>query len=79
MCAHEKTRPDSASTTMQPHIRVHLELAATLEPGTQDRLCNHPTQRGRIKLLRRVPGVGPVVASVPIAELPELEHPTAKW
>ena len=58
MCAQEKTRLDTTPAAMRPHI--------------QDRLQSHPRWSGQTELLRSVPGVGPVVAAVLMAELPEL-------
>ena len=76
MCAQEKTRLDSAPPDTQPRIRTHLEwLQAELKALNRelhDRLQDHAAWRAQVELLRSVPGVGPVVAAVLMAELPEL-------
>ncbi|MXZ25011.1 MAG: IS110 family transposase [Caldilineaceae bacterium SB0665_bin_21] len=76
MCAQEKTRLDSAPLAMQPRMRAHLEwLQAELKALNQelhDRLQDHAAWQAQVELLCSVPGVGPVVAAVLIAELPEL-------
>ena len=43
-----------------------------LNRNLQDRLQSHPRWSGQTELLRSVPGIGPVVAAVLVAELPEL-------
>ncbi len=77
MCAQEKTHLDTTPAAMRPHIQAHLDWLQTglerLNRELQDRLQNHPPWSGPTELLRRVPGVGPVVAAVRVAELPELE------
>ena len=76
MCAQEKTRLDGAPPDLQTRIRGHLAwLQAELKALNQelhDRLQAHATWQAQAALLRSVPGVGPVVAAVLVAELPEL-------
>ena len=59
--AHRRARLDWLQTEVE---RLNREL--------QDRLQSHPRWSGQTELLRSVPGVGPVVAAVLVAELPEL-------
>ena len=79
MCAQEKTRLDSTPPDLQPRIRVHPDWLNTEREHwnreRQDRLRNYPTWSGRTELLRSVPDVGPVVAAVRVAELPEPGRP----
>ena len=76
MGAQEKTRLERAPSDLQPRIRAHLEwLQAELKALNRelhDRMQAHGTWQARAELLRSVPGVGPVVAAVLVAELPEL-------
>ena len=76
MGAQEKTRLDGAPPDLQPRIRAHLEWLQTelkaLNRELHDRMQDHAAWQARAKLLRSVPGVGPVVAAVLVAELPEL-------
>ena len=76
MSAQERTRLERVPSDLQPRIRVHLEwLQAELKSLNRelhDRMQDHPAWQARVELLRSVPSVGPVVAAVLIAELPEL-------
>ena len=76
MGAQEKTRLERAPSDLQPRIRAHLEwLQAELKALNRelhDRMQAHVAWQARAELLRSVPGVGPVVAAVLVAELPEL-------
>ncbi len=76
MCAQEKTRLDTTAAAMRPHIQAHLEWLQTelarLNRELQDRLQSHTRWSAQTALLCSVPGVGPVVAAVLVAELPEL-------
>ena len=76
MGAQEKTRLARAPSDLQPRIRTHLEwLQAELKALNRelhDRMQAHAAWQAQTALLRSVPGVGPVVAAVLVAELPEL-------
>ena len=76
MCAQEKTRLRSTPASMRPSIQAHLDWLQTelarLDQEIEDHLQNHPTWSGQVKLLRSVPGVGPVTVAVLVADLPEL-------
>ena len=76
MGAQEKTRLARAPADLQPRIRAHLEwLQAELKALNRelhDRMQAHAAWQAQTELLRSVPGVGPVVAAVLVAELPEL-------
>ena len=65
-----------AGHAMQSHIQAHLDWLQTeverLDWELQNRLQSHPHWSSQTELLRSVPGVGPVVAAVLVAELPEL-------
>ncbi|MCY4521642.1 MAG: hypothetical protein OXC13_12795 [Caldilineaceae bacterium] len=60
---------------MQPRRGAHLEWLQAerkaLNRELHDRLQDHAARQVQVELRRSVPGVGPVVADVPIAELPE--------
>ena len=76
MCAQEKIRLESAPSGVQPCIRAHLEWLQTelkaLKRALHDCLQDHAAWQAQAALLHSVSGVGPGVAAVFIAELPEL-------
>ena len=76
MCTQEKIRLESALSGVQPCIRAHLEWLQTelkaLKRALHDCLQDHATWQAQATLLRSGPGVGPIVAAVLTAELPEL-------
>ena len=76
--AQEKTRLDTTPAAMRLPIQAHLDWLQTeverLDRELQNRLQSHPCWSRQTELRRRVPGVGPVVAAVLVAELPELGH-----
>lgn len=59
-------------TDLQEHIAFLEERLAAIETDLERRVRASPVWRERENLLRSVPGVGPVVAGVLIACLPEL-------
>lgn len=75
MCAGEKIRLDTTAAAMRPHIQAPLDWLQTewerWNRELRDRLQCHPRGSGQAALLHSIPGIGPVVAAVLVAELPE--------
>jgi transposase len=72
----ERQRLGTALAAVRPRIEAHLawldQELADLDDDLGRRLRESPLWREREDLLRSVPGVGPVVATTLVAELPEL-------
>jgi len=77
MLTAEKNRLGAATTKpvrkrLEAHVRwLEKELSRT-DRDLEEAIAKSPTWRENEKLLRSVPGVGPVVARTLLAELPEL-------
>jgi transposase len=70
---HRLTRaPRPARPSLTEHIQWLQERLATLETELQDLLAQHPTWRQQDKILRSVPGVGPITVLTLLSDLPEL-------
>jgi len=69
MLTAERQRLASAQPPVQGLIQAHI---AGLEQELDRTLRQSPLWRARERLLRSVPGVGPTVAAVLLAEMPEL-------
>jgi transposase len=76
MLTAEKNRLRLAAKKVRPNIEAHIRWLEgellDLEGGLGDAIRSSPVWRERDNLLRSVPGVGPVLSSVLLAELPEL-------
>ena len=76
MLTAEKNRLRLATEKVRPNIEAHIRWLEgellDLEGGLGDVIRSSPVWRERDNLLRSVPGVGPVLASVLLADLPEL-------
>jgi transposase len=72
----ERQRLGTAIGVVRPRIAAHLawldQELAELDDDLGRRLHDSPLWREREELLRSVPGIGPVVATTLVAELPEL-------
>jgi transposase len=72
----ERQRLGTALGAVRPRIAAHLawldQELAELDDDLGRRLHDSPLWREREELLRSVPGIGPVVATTLVAELPEL-------
>jgi len=76
MLTAEKNRLRMATKKVQPNIEAHIlwlenELL-DLDAGLGETIRSSPVWREQDNLLRSVPGVGPVLSSVLLADLPEL-------
>ena len=60
------------------HLTLLGEQLAQLDRDIAARLQDHPVWKARARLLRSIPGVGPVLTATLIAQLPELGQATAK-
>jgi transposase len=76
MMTAERHRRDSAPPAVRQQIERHIDwLTQELDRIDQDiagRVRAHPDWSGKETLLRTVPGVGPVLATTLVADLPEL-------
>jgi transposase len=76
MLTAEKNRLGSAPGPVRAGIQQHIEWLqgplAALETDLRQRLRASPVWREQDDLLRTVPGVGPVLATTVLADLPEL-------
>ena len=76
MLTAEKNRLRLAAEKVRPNIGAHIRWLEgellDLEGGLGDVIRSSPVWRERDNLLRSVPGVGPVLSSVLLADLPEL-------
>jgi len=76
MLTAEKNRLRVAAGKVRPNIEAHIRWLEgellDLEGGLGDVIRSSPVWRERDNLLRSVPGVGPVLSSVLLADLPEL-------
>ena len=82
MLTAEKNRLLSASSPIRKRVRTHIvwlerELAHT-NTDLSDAIRQSPVWREKDELLRSVPGVGPVLTSTLLANLPELGTLTSK-
>lgn len=64
--------PDPVTAQIQAHLTLLAEQVAQLDRDIAARLQGKAVWQARAELLRSIPGVGPVLASTLIAELPEL-------
>ena len=70
---HRLTRaPLPARPSLTEHIQWLKERLTALETELQDLLATHPTWRQQDKILRSVPGVGPITVLTLLSDLPEL-------
>jgi transposase len=76
MLTAEKNRLRLATKKVRPNIEAHIRWLEgellDLEGGLGDVIRSSPVWREQDNLLRSVPGVGPVLSSVLLADLPEL-------
>lgn len=76
MLTSEKNRLHTAPAPVQEHINSHIawleQSLARLDAELGDALRQSPLWREKEDLLRKVPGVGPVLCLTLLAELPEL-------
>ena len=76
MLTAEKNRLRLATKKVRPNIEAHIRWLEgellDLDGGLGDVIRSSPVWRERDNLLRSVPGVGPVLSSVLLADLPEL-------
>ena len=76
MLVAEKNRVYLAHKTIQPRLKEHIdwlnEDLDDLNDQLRDKLQHSPLWREKDDLLRSVPGVGPVLSTTLLAELPEL-------
>jgi len=78
----ERNRLSTASATLRPRIRKHLDWLAeeltALNTELYDFIRQHAQWRDNADRLDGVPGIGPVTAATLVAELPELGQLSAK-
>ena len=78
MLTAERQRLAQALAPVRDRIQAHLtwleQEVAALDDDLGDTLRASPVWREQDELLRSVPGIGPVVATTLLAELPELGH-----
>jgi transposase len=76
MLTAEKNRLRLATKKVRPNIEAHIRWLEgellDLEGGLGEVIRSSPVWREQDNLLRSVPGVGPVLSSVLLADLPEL-------
>jgi transposase len=76
MLTAERNRRSTALPVVRAHIEAHLEWLAgelaILNTQLRQRIQESPLWREKEQLLRTAPGVGPVVATTLLADLPEL-------
>jgi transposase len=76
MITMEQNRLPTAAVPLRPRVLAHIaflrEELATLDAALAAAIQAEPAWRERHDLLRSVPGVGPVLATTLLAELPEL-------
>lgn len=76
MLVAEKNRVYLAHPSVQPRLKEHIawlnEELEDLNTQLRDKLQHSPLWREKDDLLRSVPGVGPVLSTTLLAELPEL-------
>src|SRR5207244_201418 len=76
MLTAERQRLDTAQRAVRPRIQAHIvwlvQELADLDGALRRAIQASPVWREQDDLLRGVPGVGPVVATSLLAELPEL-------
>ena len=77
MQTQERNRQQQASSEpvlaqIDDHLALLAEQIAQLDRDIAARLQDNVVWRGRVQLLRSIPGVGPVLAATLIAQLPEL-------
>jgi transposase len=76
MLVAEQQRLGTALPTVRPRVEAHItwlrQELAELDAELQGTIRNSPVWRETERLLRTVPGVGPVLAMTLVADLPEL-------
>ncbi len=76
MLTAERNRLHTASPRVTPQIKDHIlwlqRQIKDLDKDLHDSIRSSPLWRAQENLLRSVPGVGPVVSSILLAQLPEL-------
>lgn len=76
MLVAEKNRLSRCTTKLKPGIEKHVrwlqEQLERIERELDDTIKQSPLWRAKDKLLRSIPGVGPVVSRTLLAEMPEL-------
>lgn len=82
MLTAEKNRLGSAPPLLRPGIQQHIDWLrhqlTGLDTELRQRLHASPVWREQENLLRSAPGVGPVLATTLLADLPELGHLSRK-
>jgi len=76
MLTAEKNRlsnaPETARRSLDEHIKWLQKCLQKLEADIAEKIKGSPVWRVKDKLLRNVPGVGPILSSILLTELPEL-------
>lgn len=76
MIVAEKNRFGSASYNIQPEIKAHINWLENrlkkIDDDLNKAIKNSPIWQEKVNLLKSVPGIGDVVSSTLIADLPEL-------
>ena len=82
MMAKEKTRHSGAYQEVKPRLEAHIvwlkQEVDDLDRELQREIHDSPAYQEKGKLLRSVPGVGPVLATTLLIEMPELGQLTNK-
>lgn len=82
MLAKERTRWSSAHRDVKPRLEAHIawlkEELEDLDRELQREIRDSPAYREKGQLLRAVPGVGPVLVTTLLVEMPELGQLTDK-
>ena len=78
MLVAEQQRLPTTLSALRPRVEAHIawlrQERDDLDRDLRQRIRQSPAWRGDDDLLQSVPGVGPVLATTLIAELPELGH-----
>lgn len=78
MLTAEQNRLSTAPARMHGRIQEHIDWLeaerAALNDEINDFIGQHPLWQDQARLLRSVPGIGPVTAATLLADLPELGH-----
>lgn len=76
MLVAEKNRLSRCTIKVKPGIQMHIrwlqQQVERLEEELDDAIKRSPLWRAKDKLLRSIPGVGPIVSRTLLAEMPEL-------
>ena len=79
MQTQERNRKRQASSEpvaaqIDDHLAQLGQQASQLDQDIAALLQRHPVWQAKAKLLRSIPGVGPVLVAILLAQLPELGH-----